>query len=203
MASSAAVLLYEVLRNTLASARGWTMIDGLSVVLLMRPPPMSLAPPPTASSIQAGTRSASRGRMSGPTSVSARSGSPTFKAATRAAVCRPHVQFVGRDARACPPSAQPASGESRSSGGVSAKPVALLGERAGLIGRVLDPASTSEVARSGRQRNSGAGKRNQPPTLSLHCPNNTRAPTRPAIVIVSLPVCRLTTALHANFSAVP
>ena len=50
-----------------------------SVVLLMRPPPMSLAPAETASSVQAETRSASRGRMSGPTSVSGKRGSPTLE----------------------------------------------------------------------------------------------------------------------------
>ena len=40
-------------------AAGLTMIAGISVVLLTRPPPMSLAPAATASSVQAETRSAS------------------------------------------------------------------------------------------------------------------------------------------------
>ena len=64
---------------------GWTTIAGSNAVSDRRPPPMILAPPVDASSIHAVTRSASRGRISGPTSVSSISGSPTLRAATRAA----------------------------------------------------------------------------------------------------------------------
>src|SRR5438309_260957 len=67
----------------LASRGGLTMIAGTSVVLLTRPPPMSLAPAATASSVQAETRSTSRAWISGPISVSGESGSPTLNAATR------------------------------------------------------------------------------------------------------------------------
>ena len=47
--------------ESLASAGGFTMMAGRNVVSVMRPPPMTLAPPAEASSIHPETRSASRG----------------------------------------------------------------------------------------------------------------------------------------------
>lgn len=72
------------------------MIDGTSVVLVKRPPPMSLAPAETASSVQAETPSASRRWMSGPTHFRA-------GGAHRPSTPPPHRRRSGREMRSrCP-----------------------------------------------------------------------------------------------------
>ena len=77
----------EYLRGrNLRSAGGSSRIVGSSVVSECRvSPSTSCAPPAFASSIQEATRSASLGRISGPTSVSSWVGSPTLSDSTRAA----------------------------------------------------------------------------------------------------------------------
>ena len=67
----------RLLRRESSCRAGWPVrMAGVTREPLRSPPATSLAPPSTASLIQASTRSASPGRTSGPTSVASSEGSP-------------------------------------------------------------------------------------------------------------------------------